>query len=123
MKTHLHLKPNFKKSILFVKAFYQKFLFVFAALTGLATVSLAQGNVAGSLDQISEWIVIIGNIVFGIIVVIGLIRTITKFVKGDPDALISLFGLIVAVALWGGFQFIQDDIANFVGGPLRLKVD
>lgn len=75
----------------------------------------AQGVLDG-LVIARDWIIDIVNVIFAIVVVIGLIRVITKFVKGDPDVATSALGLILAVAIWGGFVYLQDDIFSFFGG-------
>lgn len=79
----------------------------------------AQSGTAGALENIGVWINTIGNVVFAIVVIVGLIRVISKFIRGEHDSIGALIQLIIAVALWGGFQLVQDDIANFVGGGER----
>ena len=62
-----------------------------------------------------DWIIDIVNVIFAIVVVLGLIRVIAKFIKGDPDVASAALGLVLAVAIWGGFVYLQDDIFGFFG--------
>ncbi|UZS00059.1 hypothetical protein [Chondrinema litorale] len=82
---------------------------------GFINLVNAQNKVSGAVDKLSEQVLLICNLLFIIFIVIGLIRTISKFVKQAPDAAGSLVYVLIAVALWGGFAYMQDDIASFVG--------
>ncbi|MEN7551854.1 hypothetical protein AAG747_28315 [Rapidithrix thailandica] len=101
----------------FFQKFARKDLFTLCLLL-LSQAVRAQGS-AGALKNIGTWVSTLGNAVFAIVVVIGLVRTVTKFIKGEPDAIGALFQLIIACGLWGGFQLVEDDIAKLVGGKGR----
>jgi hypothetical protein len=85
---------------------------------GLAMMqgAMAQGGTAAALSGVQETIITIVQIIFSIILVIGLIRVVMKFVNGNPDALSALGWLVGGVILWFGFQFFKDDLVGTVGG-------
>ncbi|KAA5539644.1 hypothetical protein [Adhaeribacter rhizoryzae] len=85
---------------------------------GLAMMqqTMAQGGTAAALSGVQETIITIVQILFSIILVIGLIRVVMKFVNGNPDALSALGWLVGGVILWFGFQFFKDDLVGTVGG-------
>lgn len=83
-------------------------------LLSVPILSPAQGVLDGLMFA-RDWIIDIVNVIFAIVVVIGLIRVIAKFVKGDPDVATSALGLVLAVAIWGGFVYLQEDIFSFFG--------
>jgi len=78
--------------------------------------AMAQGGTAAALEGVQETIITIVQVVFSIILVIGLIRVVMKFINGAPDALSSLGWLVGGVILWFGFQFFKDDLVGTVGG-------
>lgn len=78
--------------------------------------AMAQGGTAQALSTVQETIITIVQVVFSIILVIGLIRVVMKFINGAPDALSSLGWLVGGVILWFGFQFFKDDLVGSVGG-------
>ncbi|KAA3435969.1 hypothetical protein [Rufibacter hautae] len=89
-----------------------------ATAMGLALTNgaMAQGGTAAALEGVQETIITIVQVIFSIILVIGLIRVVMKFVNGAPDALSSLGWLVGGVILWFGFQFFKDDLVGTVGG-------
>jgi len=89
-----------------------------ATTMGLAYMQqvMAQGGTAAALEGVQETIITIVQVVFSIILVIGLIRVVMKFINGAPDALSSLGWLVGGVILWFGFQFFKDDLVGTVGG-------
>ncbi|GAC1377701.1 MAG: hypothetical protein NVS3B25_29820 [Hymenobacter sp.] len=94
-----------------------------ALLTALAagtTPALAAGSgggaAAAALSTVQETVVGIVQVIFAIILIIGLIRVVMKFVQGSPDALGSLGWLVGGVILWFGFQLFKDDLVGAVGG-------
>ncbi|MFB9865671.1 hypothetical protein ACFFMH_20540 [Rufibacter immobilis] len=89
-----------------------------ACAIGLAMAqgAQAQGGTAAALEGVQETILTIVQVVFSIILVIGLIRVVMKFINGAPDALSSLGWLVGGVILWFGFQFFKDDLVGTVGG-------
>lgn len=94
-----------------------------AVLTALAagiTPAMAAGSgggaAAAALSTVQETVVGIVQVIFAIILIIGLIRVVMKFVQGSPDALGSLGWLVGGVILWFGFQLFKDDLVGAVGG-------
>lgn len=89
----------------------------------LATLALASGpalaqtgGAAAALSGVQETVVGIVQVLFAIILVVGLIRVVMKFVQGAPDALGALGWLVGGVILWFGFQLFKDDLVSAVGG-------
>ena len=93
-----------------------------ALLTTLALASspaLAQtggGGAAAALSGVQETVVGIVQVIFAIVLVVGRIRVVMKFVQGAPDALGALGWLVGGVILWFGFQLFKDDLVSAVGG-------
>ena len=98
------------------KDFGLLFLFVFVAFHQ----SFGQALVEGALDSIKNWIVIILNVAFLIGIAIGIFKAAMKFFTGAPDKIEFMIGMVIAIALFGGFQFIVDDLATFLGGDILL---
>ncbi|SDY93061.1 hypothetical protein [Hymenobacter psychrophilus] len=92
----------------------------YAVLTALALSNRAafaqSGSAQGALEGVQETVVGIVQVIFAIILIIGLIRVVMKFVQGAPDALGSLGWLVGGVILWFGFQLFKDDLVGAVGG-------
>ena len=91
----------------------------YALLTTLALsnrAAFAQGGAAAALSGVQETVVSIVQVIFAIILIVGLIRVVMKFVQGAPDALGSLGWLVGGVILWFGFQLFKDDLVGAVGG-------
>lgn len=87
-------------------------LTVLALSTGGAKAQSAEA----ALTQVKEKVVGIVQVIFAIILIIGLIRVVMKFVQGAPDALGALGWLVGGVILWFGFQLFKDDLVGAVGG-------
>ena len=95
---------------------WEKRMMASALALSVAQQTMAQGGTAAALEGVQETIITIVQIVFSIILVIGLIRVVMKFVNGTPDALSALGWLVGGVILWFGFQFFKDDLVGTVGG-------
>ena len=95
------------------------FLFVFV----LIHQSFGQAQVEGALSSIRSWIIVILNVAFLIGIGIGIFKAAMKFFTGAPDKIEFMIGMIVAIALFGGFQFIVDDLATFLGGDILLDAN
>ena len=95
------------------------FLFVFV----LIHQSFGQAQVEGALSSIRSWIIVILNVAFLIGIGIGIFKAAMKFFTGAPDKIEFMIGMIVAIALFGGFQFIVDDLAIFLGGDILLDAN
>jgi len=93
---------------------------VVAALAAGTTPALAAGSAGGAaaaaLSTVQETVVGIVQVIFAIILIVGLIRVVMKFVQGAPDALGALAWLVGGVILWFGFQLFKDDLVGAVGG-------
>ncbi|MEM9675031.1 MAG: hypothetical protein AAF992_20730 [Bacteroidota bacterium] len=89
-------------------------------LTVTISPSFGQVQVEGALDGIRSWIVVILNIAFLIGIAIGIFKAAMKFFTGAPDKVEFMIGMVIAIALFGGFQFIVDDLASFLGGDILL---
>lgn len=76
---------------------------------------MAQG-VVGGLKNISKTVQLVVNVVFTIAIVIGLISVIIGFIGDNPNKIMRLVYLIVAVLLWFGFTFVFEQIKTDVGG-------
>ena len=77
----------------------------------------------GALSSIRSWIIIILNVAFLIGIGIGIFKAAMKFFTGAPDKIEFMIGMIIAIALFGGFQFIVDDLASFLGGDILLDAN
>jgi hypothetical protein len=80
-----------------------------------------QAQVQTALNGIKSWIVIILNVAFLIGIAIGIFKAAMKFFTGAPDKVEFMIGMVIAIALFGGFQFIVDDLATFLGGDILLN--
>ena len=98
------------------KAFGLLVLFVFVT----AHQSFGQALVEGALSNIRNWIIVILNVAFLIGIGIGIFKAAMKFFTGAPDKIEFMIGMVIAIALFGGFQFIVDDLATFLGGDILL---
>ena len=98
------------------KAFGLLVLFVFVTIHQ----SFGQAQVEGALSSIRNWIIVILNVAFLIGIGIGIFKAAMKFFTGAPDKIEFMIGMVVAIALFGGFQFIVDDLATFLGGDILL---
>ena len=98
------------------KDFGLLFLFVFV----LIHQSFGQAQVEGALSSIKNWIIVILNVAFLIGIGIGIFKAAMKFFTGSPDKIEFMIGMVIAIALFGGFQFIVDDLASFLGGDILL---
>ncbi|MEK6482442.1 hypothetical protein WJR50_33210 [Catalinimonas sp. 4WD22] len=91
-------------------------LFVFLSVQQ----SFGQAMVENAMNSIKSWIVIILNVAFLIGIAIGIFKAAMKFFTGSPDKVEFMIGIVIAIALFGGFQFIVDDLAAFLGGDILL---
>jgi hypothetical protein len=87
-----------------------------ALATSPARAQLGGGGAAAALEGVQETVVGIVQVIFAIVLIVGLIRVVMKFVQGAPDALGSLGWLVGGVILWFGFQLFKDDLVSAVGG-------
>ena len=97
----------------------KKLTLLFSLIT-IRNLAFAQGTIVGA-TQLQNTIIEIVNIIFVIVIVLGLIRVIAKVVKGEPDWGGAVLGLVVALILWGGFNTYKNDIFAFFGGQQILN--
>jgi hypothetical protein len=74
------------------------------------------GSAQSTLDQMKTTVIAIGQAVFAIFLMIGLVKVVIKFVKGEPDAMQSLLWLGGGVLLMFGFQALKNQIVTNSGG-------
>lgn len=111
----LHL-TKWAKQLAQRKAFILILAFVFFTVHQ----SFGQAQVETAMNNIKSWIVIILNVAFLIGIAIGIFKAAMKFFTGAPDKMEYMVGVVIAILLFGGFQFIVDDLATFLGGDILL---
>ena len=113
-KDSLSLKREINKRIRRT-LFSKKSASVIAFSLMLPSLSLAQATGAGvsaALTGVKDWIVAIANVLFVIVIVIGIIKTVAAFVQGSPNATRNLVLLIVAALVWFGFSLLVADFSS-----------
>ena len=124
MKPFFFLRPNPPAKIIPPRTFnrfnYRPFLLLAGMLLLLINPSFGQALVESALGNIRTWIIIILNVAFLIGIAIGIFKAAMKFFTGAPDKIEFMIGMVIAIALFGGFQFIVDDLATFLGGDIVL---
>jgi hypothetical protein len=76
---------------------------------------LLQGQTTQALEGFSAFVITAVNIIFIIILALGLINTVRKFVTSDPSAMGSLGQLIVGVIVFFVFNIFKDDLQGIFG--------
>jgi hypothetical protein len=76
----------------------------------------AGGRAVGALRSVQTIVISIVQVLFIIVLAIGLVRVVQKFISGAPDALSSLGWLMGGVILWFGFNYFKQDLASAMGG-------
>ncbi len=111
--------PKWAKQFSQSKAFILFLAFVFFTVQQ----SFGQAQVETAMNSIKGWIVIILNVAFLIGIAIGIFKAAMKFFTGAPDKMEFMVGVVIAILLFGGFQFIVDDLAAFLGGDILLDAN
>lgn len=101
---------------------FQQFAFLYGRGLAIFTIimlatndlALAQG-LKGSFTKLKELAVILGNLIFIIAVIWGLVKTVAGFVNNSPNAVKNLIMLFAAVALWYGFNTLVEDVKTSMG--------
>lgn len=75
----------------------------------------AQTAITGSLKKFATLITAGANILFVILMIFGLIKTIGAFISQSPNAPRYLLYLLFGAMLWYGFDAMIADIAEGVG--------
>lgn len=86
------------------------------ALLFIFITSDASADVVGSVKTIAKIIQTVGNGIFIILMVVGLVRTVSGFISNSPNAARNLLFLIFGVIIWFGFNTVVEDITTSVGG-------
>ena len=76
----------------------------------------AGGRAVAALRSVQTIVISIVQVLFIIVLAIGLVRVVQKFISGAPDALGSLGWLMGGVILWFGFNYFKEDLASAMGG-------
>ena len=113
------LPVNICKGFGYAGLYYRRFQLIIMLML-FNQLAMAQGTVGG-ITQMQSTIVQIVNIVFIIVIVLGLIRVIIKVVKSEPDWAGSVVGLLIALVLWGGFNTYKNEIFAWFGGGQILN--
>ena len=78
-------------------------------------ILLQAGGTTVALEDFSAFVITAVNIIFIIILALGLINTVRKFVMSDPGAMSSLGQLIVGVIVFFVFNVFKDDLSGIFG--------
>ena len=89
------------------------------AFSCLSMNLLAQGT-GGSVSQALtgnyKTIVTIGNVIFGILMVVGVVKVVSSFISNSPNSVRNLLYLVVGAVIWFGFNLIVTDVQTASGG-------
>lgn len=102
------------------RCYYRSLALLAGMLLLLVNPSFGQALVENAMASIRTWIIVILNVAFLIGIAIGIFKAAMKFFTGAPDKIEFMIGMVIAIALFGGFQFIVDDLATFLGGDIVL---
>jgi hypothetical protein len=94
----------------------EKRLMMLLVVSAVAHREAAYADTQAALRSVQTTVISIAQIVFAIVLIVGLVRTVIKFMNAAPDAMSSLAYLMGGVILWFGFQFFKDDLVTNVGG-------
>lgn len=101
---------------------FQKFTYLYGrTLAVLSIIMLVTNDMAiaqglkGSFTKLKELAVVLGNLIFIIAVIWGLVKTVAGFVNNSPNAVKNLIMLFAAVALWYGFNTLVEDVKTSMG--------
>ena len=76
---------------------------------------LLQTQTTVALEDFSAFIITAVNIIFIIILALGLINTVLKFIMSDPGAMGSLGQLVIGVIVFLVFNIFKDDLSGIFG--------
>jgi len=101
---------------------FQKFAYLYGRTLAVFSIimlvtndmAIAQG-LKGSFTKLKELAVVLGNLIFIIAVIWGLVKTVAGFVNNSPNAVKNLIMLFAAVALWYGFNTLVEDVKTSMG--------
>lgn len=76
----------------------------------------AQQGVAQALVKIKNTLYLVGNAIFGILLIIGIVKVVSGFITNSQSAVRNLIYLIIGVAIWFFFNYMIEDLAGLIGG-------
>lgn len=74
------------------------------------------GQVSQALTGYYNTVVTIGNVIFGILMVIGVVKVVSAFISNSPNSVRNLLYLVVGAIIWFGFNLIVNDVQTTSGG-------
>lgn len=77
----------------------------------LSFAQTGQG-LSNTITSVKDWIVTISNVLFVIVMVVGVVKVVGGFVQGNPNAIRNLVFLIVGALVWFGFSVIVNDFST-----------
>lgn len=90
------------------------------AILVLTNPALAQGQTVAKLNTIKSTISLIVNVLFGIGMIYGLLKTVFAFIGQKEGGMMNLVWLSVAAIVWVGFNLFMRDVgitsATGIGG-------
>lgn len=96
---------------------------LFTTMAVLCLVSLnlvaqpgGNGQVSQTLTGYYNTIVTIGNVIFSILMVFGVIKTVSAFLTNSGAGPRNLIFLVLAAIIWFGFNMIVTDVQSASGG-------
>lgn len=111
----MRAQSSFTRSFGSLSRFERNLLMAALAFGAAEQNAFAQGP-AASLGKIKTTVISIGQVLFAIFLMIGLVKTAKKFIGGEPDAMTSLMWLVGGVLLFFGFSVLKTQIVGDSGG-------
>ncbi len=109
-------QSSFKRSFGSMSRFERQLFLAACAFSAAEQDAFAQSGPAASLSKIKTTVISIGQVLFAIFLMIGLVKTAKKFIGGEPDAMTSLMWLVGGVLLFFGFSVLKTQIVGDSGG-------
>lgn len=91
------------------------FWMAFFALAAAHGANAQSVKAKAAMQNVQETAIGIGQVVFLIFLMVGLVRTAKKFIDGAPDAMTSGLWLLGGIIIFAGFQTFKDDIFSNMG--------
>lgn len=95
---------------------------IYSTIAMLCLVSLDLFAQPGSSGQVSQTltgyyntIVTIGNVIFSILMVFGVVKTVSAFLTNSGAGPRNLIFLVLAAVIWFGFNLIVNDVQSASG--------
>lgn len=107
---------DFKNSSQNMSKFEKRLYGTVIGIGALHGQAMAQAGVQTTLDNVKNTVIMIGQVLFAIFLMIGLVKTVKKFIGGEPDAMTSLMWLVGGILLFFGFQALKTQIVTNTGG-------